>query len=85
MEEFDIEIVHCPKRRHGNVYGFMKAHKIVGYVSKGDDFPDVTIMTINVEEAPEEYKKIIQYLDGMKFPVGATKVMRTRIAHKCQN
>jgi hypothetical protein len=42
-------------------------------------------MAINVEETPEEYREIIQYLDGMRFPVGATKIMRTRIAHQSQN
>ncbi len=40
-----------------------------------DEFPNVTIMTTNVEEMHEEYRKIIQYLDGMRFPVGTTKAM----------
>jgi hypothetical protein len=31
---------------------------------------------------PEEYQEIIQYLDGMRFPLGATKVIWTRIVHK---
>jgi hypothetical protein len=57
----------------------------VGHVSKNDGFLDVAIMTINANEAPEEYQKIIQYLDGMGFPLGATKVVQTRIAHKSQN
>jgi phosphosulfolactate synthase (CoM biosynthesis protein A) len=39
-------------------------------------------MTINVKEVLEE---IIQYLDGMKFPVGASKVVQTQIAHKSRN
>jgi hypothetical protein len=34
---------------------------------------------------PEEYREIIQYLDGMKFPVGVTKAVWTQIAHKNQN
>jgi hypothetical protein len=42
-------------------------------------------MSINVEETPEEYREIIQYLDGMRFPDGATKAKRTRIAHKSRN
>jgi hypothetical protein len=57
----------------------------VGDVSKNDDSLDATTMTINVDEALEEYREIIQYLDGMKFPVGATKAIRTQIAHKSQN
>jgi hypothetical protein len=82
MEEFDIDIVHRPGRRHGNVDGFTKAYKGMGDVSEDDDFPNVAIMAMNVEEAPEKYREIIQYLDGMRFPVVATKVVRTRIAHK---
>jgi hypothetical protein len=42
-------------------------------------------MTINVKEAFEEYWKIIQYVDGMRFLIIATKVMRTWIVHKSQN
>jgi hypothetical protein len=49
MEEFDIDIVHCLERWHGNVDGFTKAYEKVGDVSKDDDFQDVAIMTINVE------------------------------------
>jgi hypothetical protein len=85
MEEFDIDIVHCPGRRHGNVDGLTKAYEGVGVVSEDDDFPDTTIMSINVEETPEEYWEIIQYLDGMRFPDGATKALQTRIAHKSRN
>jgi hypothetical protein len=44
-------------------------------VSKDDDFPDASIMTINAKEAFKEYQEIIQYLDGMKFPVRTTKSM----------
>jgi hypothetical protein len=54
-------------------------------VLEDDDFPDAVIMSINAEEAPEEYREIIQYLDGMRFPDGATKAVRTRIAHKSRN
>jgi hypothetical protein len=85
MEEFDIDIVHCPGRRHTNVDGLTRAYEGVGDVSEDDDFPDATIMTINANEAFEEYQKIIQYLDGMKFPIGATKAVRTRIVHKSWN
>jgi len=42
-------------------------------------------MSINAEDALEEYQEIIQYLDGMRFPNGATKAVRTRIAHKSRN
>ncbi len=47
----------------------------MGDVLEDDNFPDVAIMTINVDEMPEEYREIIQYLDGMKFPVGVTKAV----------
>jgi hypothetical protein len=87
MEEFDfdIDIVHRPGRRHGNVDGLIRAYKRLGDVLEDDDFPDVVIMSINAEKAPEEYREIIQYLDGMRFPNGATKVVRTRITHKSRN
>jgi len=85
MEEFHIDIVHRPRRRHGNVDGLTRVYEGMGDVSKEDDFPDATIMSINTEQAPEEYREIIQYLDGMRFPDGATKVVRTRIAHKSRN
>jgi hypothetical protein len=85
MEEFDIDIVHRPGRRHGNVNGLTRAYEGVGDVSEDDDFPDATIMFINAEETPEEYQEIIQYLDGMKFLDGATKAVRTRITHKSRN
>ncbi len=85
MEEFNIDIVYCPGRRHGNVDGLTRAYERVGDVSEEDNFLDATIMSINAKEAPEEYWEIIQYLDGMRFPDGATKAVRTRIAHKSQN
>ncbi len=85
MEEFDIDIVYRPRRRHGNVDGLTRAYEGVGDVSEDDDFSDVVIMSINVEEAPEEYREIIQYLDGMRFPHGATKAVQTRIAHRSRN
>jgi len=85
MEEFDIDIVHRPRRRHGNVDSLTRAYEGVGDVLEANDFPDVVIMSINVEEAPEEYQEIIQYLDGMRFPDGTIKVVRTRIVHKSRN
>jgi len=85
MEKFDIDIVHRPGRRHGNVDGLTRAYEGVGIVLEDDNFPDAIIMSINAEEAPEEYREIIQYLDGMKFPDGATKALRTIIAHKSRN
>jgi len=85
MEEFDIDIIHRPGRRHGNVDGLTRAYEGVGDVSEDDNFLDATIVSINVEEALEEYREIIQYLDGMRFPDGTTKAVRTRIAHKTQN
>jgi len=50
MEEFDIDIVHCPGRWHGNVDGLTRAYEGMGDVLKDDDFPNATIMTINAEE-----------------------------------
>ncbi len=57
----------------------------MGDVSEDDDFLDVAIMSINVEETHEKYREIIQYLYDMRFLVGATKVVRTKIAHKSRN
>jgi len=75
MEEFDIDIVHRPGRRHGNVNGLTRAYEGVGVVSEDDDFPNATTMSINAEETPEEYREIIQYLNDMRFPNGATKAL----------
>jgi hypothetical protein len=58
MEEFDIDIIHRPRRRHGNVDGFIKTYERVGDVSE-DDFSDVAIMAINAKVAPKEYQEII--------------------------
>jgi hypothetical protein len=77
MEEFDLDIIHHSGRQHGNVDGLTRAYEGVGEVSKDDDFPDATIMIINTEKVFEEYREIIQYLDGMKFPVRATKAVQT--------
>jgi len=85
MEEFDIDIVHRPGRWHGNVDGLTRAYKGVRDVSEDDDFLDTAIMAINAEETPKKYREIIQYLDGMKFPIEATKAVRTRIVHKSRN
>jgi hypothetical protein len=85
MEEFDIDIVHRPRRRHGNVDGLTRAYKGVGDVSENYDFSDVAIMSINAKKTLEKYREIIQYLNGMRFPDGATKPIRTRIAHKSRN
>jgi len=73
MEKFDIDIVHRPGRRHSNVDGLTRPYEGMGVVSEDDDFPDATIMSINAEETLEEYQEIIQYLNGMRFPNGATK------------
>jgi hypothetical protein len=54
MKECDIDIVHRLKRQHGNIDSLTRAYKGVGDVSKDDDFLDVTIMTMNVKEMPEE-------------------------------
>jgi hypothetical protein len=49
----------------------------VGDVFEDDDFSDTSIMTINADETLEKYRKIIQYLHGMRFLIGATKAVRT--------
>jgi hypothetical protein len=85
MKEFDIDIVHRPRRRHGNVDGLTRAYEGVGDVSEDDEFLNATIMTINIEEVFKEYQEIIQYLDGMMFPIGATKAVQTRITHNSRN
>ncbi len=55
IEEFDIDIIYHLGRWHDNVDGLTRAYEGVADVSEDDDFPDVAIMTINVEEAPEKY------------------------------
>jgi hypothetical protein len=55
MEEFDIDIIHHPRRWHDNVDGLIRAYEGIGDVSEDDDFLDVTIMTINANETPIEY------------------------------
>jgi hypothetical protein len=85
MKEFDLDIVHWSEKGHGNVNGLTRAYERMGDVLEDDDFPNVTIMTINVKKASDKYWKIIQYLDGMRFSIGATKVMQTQITHKSQN
>jgi hypothetical protein len=85
MEELDIDIVHRLERQHGNVDGLTRAYEGGGDVSEDEDFLNAAIMAINAEEALDKYQEIIQYLDGMRFPVGTTNVVRTKIAHKSRN
>jgi len=47
MEEFDIDIVHLPGKRHGNVDGLTKSYQGMANVLEDDDFLDATLMTIN--------------------------------------
>jgi len=54
----------------------------MGDVLEDNDFPNATIMSTNVEKLLEKYRKIIQYLNGMRFPLRTTKAMRTQITHK---
>jgi len=83
MEEFDLNIVHRPRKQHRNVDGLVRVYEGVGDVLEDDDF--LNAMTINVKNVAKEYWKTIQYLAGMKFPIGTTKVMQTRNVHKSQN
>ncbi len=55
MQEFDIDIVHRPKRQHDNVDGLTRAYEGVGDVSEDDNFLDAIIMIINVDETFEKY------------------------------
>jgi hypothetical protein len=55
MEEFNIDIVHHPGRWRDNVDGLTRAYEGMGDVSKDDNFPNVTIMTINAKEVPKKY------------------------------
>jgi hypothetical protein len=59
MEEFDIDIVHRPRRWHGNVDGLTRTYEGMRDVSEDDDFPNVAIKSINAEEALEKYREII--------------------------
>jgi hypothetical protein len=59
--------------------------KEVGVVSEYDDFSDAMLMSVDIEDEPEEYKDIIRYLKSMNFSEGATKQIRTIIAHKNQS
>jgi len=83
MEEFDLNIVHWPRKQHRNVDCLIRVYEGVGDVLKDDDF--LNAMTINVKNVAKEYWKTIQYLDGMKFPIGTIKVMQTQNVHKSQN
>jgi hypothetical protein len=56
MKEFDIDIVHRPRRQHGNVDGLIRAYEGVGNVSKDDNFLNLTIMTINAKKTLKEYR-----------------------------
>jgi hypothetical protein len=59
MEEFDIDIIHHPRRQHGNVDGLTRAYEKMGDVLEDDDdFLDVIIMTINIEKTFEKYQEI---------------------------
>ncbi len=59
MEEFDFDVIHHPKRWHGNVDGLTRAYEGLGDVLEDDDFLDIKIMTINAKKVLEEYQKII--------------------------
>ena len=80
-----MEIVHRAGTKHGNVEFLSRMEKEVGVVSKDDDFLDAKLMSIDIDKEPAEYKDIIRYLEGMNFPEGATKQVRTRIAHKSRS
>lgn len=70
--------------KHGNVDFISRMEKEVSIVSEDDDFPNATLMSIDVINQPEEYRDIIIYLQGMTFSEDATKQIRTRIEHKSQ-
>ena len=72
LQEFDLEIVHQAGTKHGNVDFLSRMEKEVGVVSEDDDFQDAMLMSIDIENEPEEYKDIIRYFQSMNFPEGAT-------------
>lgn len=85
LQEFDLKIVLRAGTKHGHVDFLSRMEKEVGIVSEDDDFPDAMLMSINIEDEPEEYKDIIRYLQSMNNPEGATKQIKTRIAHKSRS
>ena len=54
-------------------------------MSEDNDCSDAMLMSVDIKDGPEEYKDIIRYLKGMDFPKGATKQIRTKIAHKSRS
>ena len=80
-----MEIVYRAGTKHENADFLSRMKKEVGVVSEYDDFPDAKLMSIDIDNEPAEYKDVIRYLEGMNFPEGATKQIRTRIAHKSRS
>lgn len=56
--------------------------KEVGVISEDDDFFNLIIMLVDINNELEEYEITIQYLKSMNFSNCATKQIRTRIVHK---
>ncbi len=55
MEEFDLNIVHRPRKQHRNVDGLVRVYEGVGDVLEDDDF--LNAMTINVKNVAKEILK----------------------------
>jgi hypothetical protein len=68
--DIDIDIIHHPRRRHGNVNGFTRAYEGVGDVSKDDDFLNVTIMFFS-----EPLERVKPHVFCMNFMMGSMKVI----------
>ena len=82
LQKFNLEAVHRAGLKHGNIDFLSRMEKKVGVVFEDDDFPDVMLISVDIEDKLKEYKDIIRYVKGMNFPEGATKQIKTRIAHK---
>jgi hypothetical protein len=62
LQEFDLKIVHRAGTKHRNVNFLLRMKNEVRIVSEDDDFLNVMLMSIDIEDEPEEYKNIIRYL-----------------------
>ena len=82
LQEFDLEIVHRVNTKHKYVNFLSRMEKEVSVVSKDNNFSNTMLMSVDIEDEPENYKNIIRYLKGIDFSKGVSKQIKTRIAHK---
>ena len=84
LQEFDLDTVHRVGTKHENVDFLSRMEKEVGVIFKDNDFFDTILISVDIQNELEEYKDIILYYKYMNFSEGATKQIRTRVAHKSQ-